>query len=153
MPQKPLSVLIVEDDPDLASIWQAHLQRSGHAVGIATTPDTARAQMAADPPGVVVIDLGLCGGGGEALALADYVAFRAPQVSVIFVTRDQFFSDGSIFRLSANARAYLPASVAPADLCAMVEHYGRTTRGPAQADADADAGAAGARPMEQSALH
>ena len=61
---------------------------------------------------------------GSALAVADFASYRQPEAQVIFVTNSAFFSDGSIFAHSANARAMFPSSGRPSDLAAMVEHYG-----------------------------
>jgi hypothetical protein len=43
---------------------------------------------------------------------------------VIFVTDTTFFSDGSIFAITPNARALVRTSAPPEDIAAMVEHYG-----------------------------
>jgi len=65
---------------------------------------------------------------GSALAVADYANYRQPDARVIFVTNTSFFSDGSIFAHSANARAFVPSGTPPEDLAAMVEHYGTEGR-------------------------
>lgn len=66
--------------------------------------------------------------GGSAFAVSDYANYRQPDARVIFVTNTTFFSDGSIFRHSANARAFMPSGTSPEDLAAMVEHYGAEAR-------------------------
>jgi DNA-binding response OmpR family regulator len=118
-----MNTLIVEDTQTLAELWQRHLERHGIAVTLALTEDAAIAAIEAQRFDVIILDLVI--EGGSALAVADYARFRQPQASVIFVTDTTFFSDGSIFGLIPNARAFIPSATRPEDLTAMVEHYGR----------------------------
>jgi CheY-like chemotaxis protein len=118
-----MDVLIVESSGELAHLWQRHLERQGASVTIAASGDAAVAQLTGSPFDVIILDLVLAH--GSALAVADYAQFRLPDSSVIFVTDTSFFSDGSIFALSANARALVQTSTPPEDLAAMVAHYGR----------------------------
>lgn len=78
--------------------------------------------IAARPFDVIILDLVLAT--GSALAVADVAQFRQPDTSVIFVTDTSFFSDGSIFSIMPNARAFLPTRTPPDDLAAVVEYYG-----------------------------
>ena len=50
------------------------------------------------------------------------------------ITNTSFFSDGSIFRHIPNACAFLPSATPPADLAAVVGHYGDTPPPLAQTD-------------------
>ena len=70
---------------------------------------------------------------GAEVSVAEIAAFRQPDASVIFVTRDRFFSDGSVFALSSNARAMVSPDTPLDDLAAIVEHYG----GPVSPDREA----------------
>jgi hypothetical protein len=54
--------------------------------------------------------------------VADYAQYRQPDAALIFVTDTTFFSDGSIFSLIPNARAFLQSGTPPDDLAALVEH-------------------------------
>jgi len=74
---------------------------------------------------VIVLDLVL--GEGSALTVGDVAFFRQPDANVIYVTDTTFFSDGSIFAHSANARAFIESNTPPQDLAAIVEHYGLTS--------------------------
>ena len=65
------------------------------------------------------------------MAVADYAAYRHPDARLIFVTATSFFSDGSIFAMSPNVCAFLPARTPPEDLAAVVEFHGN--RAPAGA--------------------
>lgn len=119
----PVHVLIVESSEKLARLWQNHLQRSGVKVRTAFTQDEALAMLETHRFQVIILDVML--DGGNALAVADVAQFRMPEARVIFVTNSTFFSDGSIFKLCANACAYLPCATPPDDLTSMVHHYAR----------------------------
>ncbi len=88
----------------------------------AMTQDSAIAFLSRNAVDIIVLDLVLTD--GSALAVADYANYRQPAARVIFVTNTSFFSDGSIFSHSSNARAFLPSTTPPEDLAAMIEHYG-----------------------------
>ena len=117
-----MKVLIVESRRELGMLWQRHLARQGMAVACAVSQDEAILHLARNEVDIIILDLVLSD--GAALAVSDYANYRQPEARVIFVTDTTFFSDGSIFAHSSNARAFLPASTAPEDLAAMVEHYG-----------------------------
>ncbi|MEW9918402.1 response regulator [Marimonas sp. MJW-29] len=119
--QRP-RVLIVESKAELGTIWQRHLQRQMMDVACARTQSEAIAHLAQNEVDIIILDLVL--EKGAALAVSDYANYRHPEARVIFVTNTTFFSDGSIFAHSSNARAFLPSSTPPEDLAAMVEHYG-----------------------------
>lgn len=85
--------------------------------------DNAIEALRGDTP-VQVIVLNIMLEQGSALAVADYASYRQPEARIIFVTDTNFFSDGSIFSIAANACAYLRTETKLDDLSAMVEHYG-----------------------------
>lgn len=118
-----MRVLIVESTADLAGLWQRHLERQGMAVVVAHSAERAVSMIATQDFEVIVLDLVLAE--GSALAVADYAQYRQPGTNVIFVTDTTFFSDGSIFAITPNARAFVPTRTPPDDLAAMVAHYGR----------------------------
>ena len=118
-----MKVLIVESDPDLGRLWQRHLMRHGMDVRVETGQARAVLVLQVWPVDVIVLNLVLAE--GSALAVADYACYRHPEAHVIFVNNTSFFSDGSIFKLCANARAYVQSSTPPEDLAAMVAYYGR----------------------------
>ena len=118
-----MRVLIVQSKSALAEVWRRALERRGAQVGVAATQDEAIAAMRTEPPvDVVVLDLVLPE--GSAIAVADYASYRLPEARVIFVTNTSFFSDGSIFTHAPNACAFVRTGTPPADLAALVEHYG-----------------------------
>jgi DNA-binding response OmpR family regulator len=118
-----MNVLIVEANQDLGRVWTRHLHRAGLNVTAVATEDAAVAHIGSQRSDVIILDLVLPG--GSAISVADYARFRHPDTEVIFVTDTAFFSDGSIFGLLPNARAFVESHVQPGDLTAMVEHFGR----------------------------
>lgn len=121
-----MKVLIVESSPELGRVWQRHLERQGMSVRLEYGQSGAAAALSAQCFAVIILNLVLTE--GSALAVADLASYRHPQTQVIFVTNTSFFSDGSVFALSANARAFVQSDTPPEDLAAMVEHYGRVPR-------------------------
>lgn len=118
-----MKVLIVESRPELGRLWQAHLRRAGLDVRLVPDETGAAEALEEDNFDVIVLDLVL--NAGSALAVADLAGYRNPDTRVIFVTNTSFFSDGSIFALNPNVRAFVPTGTPPEDLTAMIEHYGR----------------------------
>lgn len=119
-----MNCLIVESNPALGQLWQRHLERLEVNVTVASTGERALSLIQAYPFDVIVLDLVLSE--GSALAVADLAQFRQPDANVVFVTDTTFFSDGSIFQHSANARAFIESATPPDDLAAIVHHYGFT---------------------------
>ena len=74
--QRPLRVLIVEDETVTSLDLQSVLQDLGHTVsGIAPTLRTALAVAAGAPSDLAIVDVGLAGDGGDGIDTA--VALRA----------------------------------------------------------------------------
>lgn len=118
-------VLIVESVPELATLWKRHLVRQGMVVACAKGQTEAIEHLSGHETDIIIQDLMI--EDGSALAVADYANYRQPSTRVIFVTNTTFFSDGSIFAHSANARAFVQSNTPPEDLAAMVAHYGAET--------------------------
>jgi DNA-binding NtrC family response regulator len=119
-------VLIVESRSALGALWRKHLERQNMEVACVGTQDDATAFIFEHQVDIIILDLVL--EESSALAVSDYASYRQPEARVIFVTNTTFFSDGSIFSHSANARAFLPSGTPPEDLAAMVQHYGSERR-------------------------
>lgn len=118
-----MNVLIVQSNSDLGKLWQSHLERQGHQTTLAPTQEDATQYLDDNAVEIIILDLVLTD--GSALAVADYAEYRQPDARVIFVTSTSFFSDGSIFAHSGNARAFVASDTPPEDLAALVEHYGK----------------------------
>lgn len=118
-----LKILIAESNPSLGELWKNHIDRQGATVELALSQEDALKRLRRQKFDVLLIDLDLASGG--ALAVADYTNYRWPDTRVIFVTAQNFFSDGSIFNFSSNACAFVPTNTRPDDLAALVEHHAR----------------------------
>ena len=116
-----MNILIVESARDLAALWKSHLERHGARVILATTTSRALGIIATNSLDAVIVDLVL--EDGSALAVADFAMYRRPEAKVIIVSKSHFFTDGSIFALTRNIRAFLPAAVPPEDLSAIVAYH------------------------------
>lgn len=74
-PQRPLRVLIIEDETLVSLFLQSVLQDLGHTVsGIAPSLRTALAIAAGTPSDLAIVDVGLVGDGGDGIDAA--VALR-----------------------------------------------------------------------------
>ena len=118
-----MQVLIVESDANLARLWRKYLEREGCTVCTAQTQETAIAALRFRDFDALVLDLGLPN--ASVLAISDFATYRSPDIPIIVVTANSFFSDGSIFEIIPNARSHLQEPVRPGDLAAVVGHYGR----------------------------
>ena len=117
-----VQILIIEPDRDLAAVWGRFLTRQGLQCTLAVNPREAYAALRLRPFDAVVLDMELPG--GEAIAVADFASYRNPEMPIIAVTAQGFFSDGAIFELIPNARGVLQAPLRPEDMAALIEHYG-----------------------------
>lgn len=117
-----MQILIVQGNPDLAEIWARFLTRRGMDCTTAQDPAAAYAALRAQPFDAVVLDMELSGGG--ALEVADFAAYRNPEVPIIAVSARGFFSGGAVFELIPNARSVLNEPLRPDDMAALLEHYG-----------------------------
>ncbi|WP_420861473.1 response regulator [Algirhabdus cladophorae] len=116
-----MSILIVENNPNLGSLWANHLRRLSLDVTLAKTQELAIDHLQKSAWDLVILNLVLKG--GSAFAVADYVAYRQPDTKVLFVTNTSFFSDGSIFQHIPNACGLLQTSTPPQDIAAIAEHH------------------------------
>lgn len=117
-----MRALIVHRNVSLGEVWKRHLERLDVEVVMVHSAECALSAIAASSFDVIVLDVVLTE--GSALAVADLAQFRQPNANVVFVTDTTFFSDGSIFSHSANARAFIKTATPPQDLAAIVHHYG-----------------------------
>ena len=116
-----MRIIIVQSNYDLVQVWTRHVERLGASVRHVQTGQAALALLEVEHFGAIVLDLVLFE--GSALTVADFAQFSQPAANVVFVTDTTFFSDGSIFALCANARAFVETATPPDDLAAIVHHY------------------------------
>lgn len=118
-----MRVLIVEESAQLGALWTRHLERQGAEVSLATTQNKAVQALNTAHYDVLIVDLSFSD--GSTLAITDLASYRFPDISVIVVSPDNFFSSAKVFEMIPNARSCLQTTVAPDDLVAVVEHYGQ----------------------------
>ena len=123
---KMMKVLIVESNAELSKVWKQHLERQNMDVTCVKTQTQASDFLNDNTVQIIILDIVLRD--GSAFAVSDYASYRRPDADVIFVTDSSFFSDGSIFALARNARAFVPAATPPEDLAAMIDHNGSAAR-------------------------
>jgi DNA-binding response OmpR family regulator len=57
-------ILVVDDDPELLQVLASRLRQEGYEVTTASKGDQAIAEVASQPPDLMLLDLGLPGGNG-----------------------------------------------------------------------------------------
>ncbi|HSI97177.1 MAG TPA: response regulator, partial [Gaiellaceae bacterium] len=67
MSQKQSTILVVEDETSIASFVAAYLRNAGYGVRTASTAQAAVAELVAEPPSLIVLDLNLPDGDGVEL--------------------------------------------------------------------------------------
>ncbi len=115
-----MKILIVQHNGDLAAIWAGFLARQGMDCVLAGTASASRTELRRQPFDAVVLDMEM----PEAISVADFAIYRNPEMPIIAVTAETFFSDGAIFELIPNARGLLRTPLRLEDMAALVEHYG-----------------------------
>ena len=118
--------LVVEDNEHVCYMLEFILKRAGYDVNAVNNGRDAQAAIEnLEPVDVIVLDLML--ERGSAFAVADYANYRRPGAKVVYVTRNRFFSDGSLFRHSPNTAAILQEDAPPSDLANIVAYHGRAS--------------------------
>lgn len=117
-----MNVLVVEANEEIGRLWCDHLERQGAATVLAKDHETAINALRFQRFDVLIINL--LTPNCSVLSISDLATYRSPDIAIIVVTSNSFFSDGSIFDIIPNTRGFLHSPVAPDDLAAMVEHYG-----------------------------
>lgn len=118
-----MDVLILEPNAELAQLWSRHLERENCTVRCVETHQDAMAALRGGHYNALIVDLNIPQ--VAVLSLSDFAIYRNPDVSIITVSPDSFFSDGAIFDMIPNVRSHLQTTLDPADLAAVVGHYSR----------------------------
>jgi two-component system KDP operon response regulator KdpE len=111
-----LKVLVVEDDAGIRGLLRASLAAEGFAVTTAVSLSEAMALLQHDPPGLIVLDLGLPDGDGAELVRA--VRQRSSLPIVVASARAE--PAGKIALLDAGADDYLVKPFSVAELLARI---------------------------------
>jgi CheY-like chemotaxis protein len=117
-PVSTISVLLVEDDADIATLLRLCLDPSRYAVAWVETLAEASAALARTRPEVAVVDIGLPDGNG--LDLCRAIKARHADVRIVVITAGQ---TGQSRRdaLRAGADRFVAKPFDPDDLCAVVD--------------------------------
>ncbi|MEO1562148.1 MAG: response regulator [Pseudomonadota bacterium] len=121
-----MNTLLVDDVKPRLELWARHLERNGLSVAKSVSASDAYQKLAIAPFDAMVLNMAMPG--GEALSIADYAIFRLPKISIIAVTSDRFFSDGSLFQIIPNLRSHVSETVPVEDLGATLAHYAQTQK-------------------------
>ena len=117
-----LRILIVEDHEDLADALRANLRSEGYQASVATDGRQALAMVRADPPDIVVLDLGIPGLDG--LALLSRLRAEGHWCPVLILSaRDSDSDKVEGFRLGADD--YVTKPFRTVELMARVDAMGR----------------------------
>lgn len=117
-----MNVLVVEDDPNLGSLWGEVLEKAGHDVLLADTETAALASLQKTPHDLVVLDL--CMHGRQTLGVATMATYRNPSCKVVLVSGSAEYSRKALFAMSPAVAATLRKPVDIEDLievCEMID--------------------------------
>jgi DNA-binding NtrC family response regulator len=117
-----LQTLIVERSADLGLIWCRFLERQGVSCDHVCDEAAAYGALRSGAFDALVLDLEM--EGGAAFRISDFASYRNPEIAIITVSANAFFSDGAIFELIPNARGMLREPLRLDDMAALVQHYG-----------------------------
>lgn len=110
-------VLVVEDDPTIARFLARLLAQDGHQVAVARTGDEALARVAAHPPDLVLLDLGLPGMGG--LEVCRWVkANPGTRLTPVLILTGEDPTEARLVAWEAGADEYLTKPARAADVAA-----------------------------------
>jgi DNA-binding response OmpR family regulator len=122
-----VTVLVVEDEPQIQELVAVNLEHSGHKVLRASSAEEAQAAIRAELPDVLVLDWMLPGESGIALARKLRSDERTRELPILVLTARAMEQD-KITGLEAGADDYLTKPFALAELVARVQALGRRTR-------------------------
>jgi DNA-binding response OmpR family regulator len=111
------SILVVEDEPSIASFISMYLKREGYAVEVATTGSDALAQASAETPSLIVLDLMLPDMDG--IEVCRRVRQRSDVPVLMLTARDEDVD--KIIGLEVGADDYLTKPFNPRELIARIK--------------------------------
>src|SRR5262245_37893886 len=117
-----MRILVVDDHEDVLELVTRALERDHHVVSTATTIEAARERLAASAIELLVLDLGLPDGTGQALCAE--LRARGSSVPILVLTAKSAVAS-RVAVLDAGADDYLGKPFAVAELRARVRALGR----------------------------
>ena len=121
-----MKILVVEDDPNLGTLWGDVLERAGHAMLLVDTEAAALEHLQRKPFDLVVLDL--CMNGSQALGVATLATYRNPTCKVVVVSGSAEYSRKTLFAMSPAVAATLRKPVDIEDLVEVCEMVQRNDR-------------------------
>lgn len=132
-----MRVLVVDDDTELLELVERALVRDGQEVDTATSAEEALQSIRRNPPGILVLDLGLPGLSGEELCGRLRAASSSP--AILIVTAQSAVAS-RVRCLDAGADDYITKPFAVAELRARVRALARRATHAPRAEAWSAAG-------------
>ncbi len=125
MKDKP-SILVVDDDPNIARLVQLYLEKEGCEVRVESRGDDALAAFRRNPPDLILLDIMLPGLDGTGVLKA---VRKSSSIPVIMLTaRDETFD--KVLELELGADDYITKPFDPKEMVARVKAVLRRTAGP-----------------------
>jgi CheY-like chemotaxis protein len=122
-----MRVLAVDDDPDSVNVLRLILEEQGARVDIAYSASRALEKIRADPPDVLLSDIGMPGQDGyqliDAVRKLPGNAARIPAIAVTAFARPE----DRIAALRAGFNMHLAKPINTAELITIIANYGRTS--------------------------
>jgi two-component system, OmpR family, phosphate regulon response regulator PhoB len=115
-----VTVLVVEDEPQIQELVAVNLEHAGHKVVRAATAEEAEAAIRAELPDVLVLDWMLPGESGVALARRLRANERTRDLPILMLTARAMEQD-KISGLEAGADDYLTKPFSPRELAARIK--------------------------------
>jgi two-component system phosphate regulon response regulator PhoB len=114
------TIIVLEDEPDIANLVRHHLQQTGFAVRICVTGDQALALAAENPPSLFVLDIMVPGMSGLEVCRKVRANRALALVPIIFLTA-RSTEDDKIRGLELGADDYITKPFSPRELVARVK--------------------------------
>ena len=125
------TVLVVEDEHNIATVVRIALERDGHRVVLVRTGEEALAELPRHPVGLVVLDLGLPGMDG--LEVCRRIRAGSSLPIIMLTARDE--EADRVVGLELGADDYVPKPFSPRELAARVKAVLRRSTASPRADA------------------
>ena len=125
------TVLVVEDEHNIATVVRIALERDGHRVVAVRTGEEALAELPRHPIGLVVLDLGLPGMDG--LEVCRRIRAGSSLPIIMLTARDE--EADRVVGLELGADDYVPKPFSPRELAARVKAVLRRSTASPRADA------------------
>ncbi|WP_068116346.1 response regulator [Tropicimonas marinistellae] len=121
-----MKALVVQDDPNVQSLWAQSLKAAGHETCVADTETAALDALKSTGFDLVLLDL--CLNGQNALGVATLATYRNPRCKVVVVTGSAVYSQRKLFAMSPAVAAALRKPVDIESILAVCERVGRRER-------------------------